>query len=79
MRVDLIGPLPKTAVGSKYIMTVSCIFFPNGQRLLHFQIKVQMVQPSSYSRVLLDMDAVKSRLVTKEESLLIRYCRKFCA
>ena len=41
--VDLIGPLPETARGNKYIMTVSCYFSKWPEAILPFPIGVQLV------------------------------------
>ena len=61
--VDLIGPLPVTARGNKYIMTVSCLFskWPEA-------IALQLL-PSSYISVLPVMDAAMLRLVIKGVNL----------
>ena len=40
--VDLVGPLPKTSGGSKYILTVSD-FFPSGQRPLLYLTRMQLL------------------------------------
>ena len=70
--VDLIGPLPETARGNKYIMTVSCYFskWPEATALPN---KNAVGVAEFLFKCLHDLDAAKSRSVIKAENLLIRY------
>ena len=69
--VDLIGPLPETSNGNKYIMTVCCLF-QNSLKLLLFLIRVLLDLQNFCSSVLHDMDAARSKSVIREENLLTR-------
>ena len=50
---ELIGPLPMTPRGNKYIMTVLCYFSK------HSQISHQLVWRNFYSNVLTDWDVAR--------------------